>query len=529
MVDKLRTASRFTGGLQRFLASRLSQSNCHNLVTEQLDGRQDSFLQLMQEGVFNNPASPYLPLLRKVGVSFADLASAVRREGIEATLGMLFDQGVWVTLDEFKGRVPLERTGLHLNTTDRHFDNPLISRHFSLRTGGSRSRGTLLYIEFDLVEYEAAQDRLFLDAFDLIHRPMAIWRPVPPGSAGIKGVLRRAKLGLRLDHWFSQNSLSAAPSQFGYLGVTCLSVLSAKARGLRIPLPEHVPLPAAAKVARWLAVMTAEGTPALVDTIVSSGVRICLAARDQGLDIRGTFFRCGGEPLTPAKSQVIEDAGGRVVCHYAMAELGRIGIACATAEHIDEVHILGDKVGVIQRAKTVGEASVPALFLTSIHASSPKLALNVESGDYGVLTERDCGCPMSQIGYHQHAHTIRSYEKLTTEGMHFLGHELVVLIEEVLPAQFGGAPTDYQMVEAEEQGMTKIRLIVSPRVGPMDETTVVSCVLETLGGTSPGMKMMADYWRQGETLQVIREEPHLTAAAKIQALHAPTRAEGDSR
>ena len=52
------------------------------------------------------------------------------------------------------------------------------------------------------------------------------------------------------------------------------------------------------------------------------------------------------------------------------------------------------------------------------------------------------------LGYTTHIHTIRSWEKLTSEGMTFCGHDLIRLIEEVLPARFGGRPTDYQFVES---------------------------------------------------------------------------------
>jgi hypothetical protein len=128
---------------------------------------------------------------------------------------------------------------------------------------------------------------------------------------------------------------------------------------------------------------------------------------------------------------------------------------------------------------------------------------------------------LSAIGFRLHVHTIRSYEKLTTEGMHFMGTELVKLLEETLPAHFGGGPTDYQLVEEEEQGMTRLSLVVSPRVGPIEESRLVANVLETLGAGAPGLRMMATTWQQGGTLRVVRREPFTTSSAKIQTLHIP--------
>ena len=63
-------------------------------------------------------------------------------------------------------------------------------------------------------------------------------------------------------------------------------------------------------------------------------------------------------------------------------------------------------------------------------------------------------------------HSIRSFEKLTGEGVSFLGETLLELVETVLPARFGGAITDYQFAEHEtERGVTRLELRVHLRVG----------------------------------------------------------------
>jgi len=149
----------------------------------------------------------------------------------------------------------------------------------------------------------------------------------------------------------------------------------------------------------------------------------------------------------------------------------------------------------------------------------PKIMLNVESGDYGELPERSCGCPLEALGFQQHLHTIRSYDKLTSEGMTFIGSDLIILIEEILPARFGGNPTDYQFVEEEDGGLPKVSILVSPRVGNVDETKLITTVLQTLRSSSNANKMMADQWRKAQTLEVIRREPYATDSAKILPLH----------
>ena len=108
----------------------------------------------------------------------------------------------------------------------------------------------------------------------------------------------------------------------------------------------------------------------------------------------------------------------------------------------------------------------------------------------------------------------------TGEGMTFLGHDLIRLVEEVLPARFGGGPTDYQFVEVERDGLPRVDLLVSPRLGPLDEPAVAAAVLAFLDHI-PGAAQIdfADRWRQGGTLAIRRAEPLHTAASKVLALH----------
>ena len=103
--------------------------------------------------------------------------------------------------------------------------------------------------------------------------------------------------------------------------------------------------------------------------------------------------------------------------------------------------------------------------------------------------------------------------------MTFLGHDLIRLVEQVLPAQFGGGPTDYQFVEVERDGLPRVDLLVSPRLGPLDEPAVAAAVLEFLDHIPGAQINFGDRWRQGGTLAIRRSEPVPTAASKVLALH----------
>ena len=146
--------------------------------------------------------------------------------------------------------------------------------------------------------------------------------------------------------------------------------------------------------------------------------------------------------------------------------------------------------------------------------------LNVESDDYGELEHRDCGCMMSRLGYRQHLHSIRSWEKLTSEGMNFIRADLVQLVEEVLPRRFGGAATDWQLAEDEVDGLPRVEIIASPRLGLLDDATVVGAVIGHLNAAPGGSGDYGQRWHEAGTLRVTRREPYATGASKILALHA---------
>jgi hypothetical protein len=291
--------------------------------------------------------------------------------------------------------------------------------------------------------------------------------------------------------------------------------------GRPLSRPEHVPLSEAWRVAEWLAGCVREGSPALLNTNAASGVRVAAAALDKGLDISGSTFRLGGEPFTDGKAEVLRSAGVRWGAHYTMGEIGRIGVACPAGETVDDAHVVEDKLAVIQRGRRGGSgALVPVNVYTTFDPTTPKLMLNVESDDHGTLVRRRCGCLLDDVGYTLHLHSIRSWEKLTSEGMNFIGADVLKLVDEVLPSRFGGAATDYQFLEEEERGLPKVTLLVSPRVGPLDEEAVSEAVLRFLG-SAPGAGMdYADRWREGETLRVARREPVATGASKVLALHS---------
>jgi hypothetical protein len=102
-----------------------------------------------------------------------------------------------------------------------------------------------------------------------------------------------------------------------------------------------------------------------------------------------------------------------------------------------------------------------------------------------------------------------------------IGSEMVQVLEEVLPARFGGGPLDYQLLEEEdEHGFTRLSLLVNPKIEIKDEREVIEVVLKAVGRSSVAADLARAIWSQAGTLRVKRSEPIWTARGKLMPLHS---------
>ncbi|MGZ8695944.1 MAG: hypothetical protein ACXWZ1_01155 [Gaiellaceae bacterium] len=518
-ADGLRASAGYAWTLPLFLRRQIGAEQSRRWIEEALARREENFLAQVRDAIFANDGSPYRALFDQAGIEHGDVTHLVEGQGLEGALGTLFDAGVRVTLDELKGRRPIERPGLSLEARPEDFDNPRVGVTFAASTGGSRGPATPVKVDIDLLEYEIAYDWLASAAQGgLDHMPVALWRSI---NAGLKEPIRFAKRGIRVEKWFALNQLGRRTGTAKRSLLTTYTLLASHLFGTPMPFPEYVPAEDGLKVARWLALKCSQGTPAFMSANATSSVRLCLAAREHDLDISGTLFRIGGEPYTEAKAAVVAERGCRAIGNYSITEIGRVGVACGDPQAIDDVHLVTDKLAVIQRDQAVrgNGQGVGALRFTTLHPRARKILINAEVGDYAVLEERECGCALGAVGLARHAHTIRSYEKLTSEGVNFLGSDLIRLLEQVLPTRFGGTSADYQLVEVEVEGLPKIQVVVSPRLGAVDEDGIIATVLAGLGEKGRGERGMAKLWKHGDTLRVDRREPYVTGAGKVLPLH----------
>ena len=528
----LKMYARFAWGLRSFLRETITLEDARAIISERLEQRESNFLRVVERGVYGYPRSPYLPLLELAQVELGDIQNMVRDRGLEGTLRSLREAGVYVTFEEFKGRAPMVRDGKTMPVQASSFDNPYHSRHYQTQSGGTSGAGTRVTHDLDQLAAQAPLIMLGRHAHGVVDVPHALWHAILPGT-GINNILRSARFGNVPDKWFSPITSEDIRPALRYRLATRYIVRMGRLFGVPLPWPQAVTLEHASVVARWAAHAAASHGTCLVSTTASMAVRVALAAQDEGLDLAGVVFSGGGEPPTLAKVKVITSTGARCAPGYFFAEAGVVGQSCAHPIDENDIHFFKDVLALIQYPTKVpgSDMVVDAFHFTSLLPTAPKLLLNVESDDYGVIEERRCGCPLEAYDYTEHLRHIRSFRKLKGEGVTLVGSEMVRILQDVLPARYGGSPLDYQLLEEEGMnGFTRLTLLVSPKIEIHDEQQVIETVLEALGQGSVSADLARAMWRKAGTLRVKRSEPIWTARGKLMPLHMVQRtsAAGDA-
>jgi CYTH domain-containing protein len=527
----MRKYLRFANGLRNFSKTQLKPDEAivyaRECIKKRVANREQNFLNLVQKGVFQNQHSPYLRILEPKRIGFEELKAWVLRDGIEASLHLLQSEGIYFTVDEFKGKTPVVRKGIKFTCREGMFDNPFLSCVYEVRSGATRSAGTRVRIDFDYLHQRSLYDALLLDTHGCLTAPIANWFPVFPGAPGINSSLRFAHIGNPVRRWFSQVAEDRLKVNWEKRWGIKLIFLISNWCGMPLAEPEYVALSDADKVARWAAEELQEHATCVIYTFAASAVRVCIAAAEANLNIKGTKFFVTGEPLTPQKKNEIEAVGADAIPVYGISEAGVIAAGC-NQPHApsDHCHLYKDTTAVITHRCSVPHwgISVDSYLFTSLLYESPKLLLNVGMGDYGDIHSEFCSCGLGQIGFDTVLGNIRSYEKLTGEGVTFVDTDFIRIIEKELPENFGGKSTDYQLVEEEDpKGLSHLLLLVSPRIGGINEKNALSIFMGLLkqGEDSPESWAQSgtEMWMQSKMVDVVREYPIPTASGKILPFH----------
>jgi hypothetical protein len=399
--------------------------------------------------------------------------------------------------------------------------NPHVTIHVIGQTGGSRGPGSPVPLDLAFVRAWAVNVSLDLAARGGLAWPLGLW--YVPGAAGVAMALAHGAAGALPCRWFTPVDARTPTVHPRYRWSAAVLRAGAALAGSAFPRFEVAPLEDPEPILRWLVGVRAGGRFPYLVAYASSVARLCQVAAERGIPLDGSRFLAVGEPLTSARLAAARRAGAVVIPNYGSMDAAFVGHGCLSPTAADEIHVFGDLHAIVQPPPDVGRPAIPptALLLSSIQPRTPLVLLNVSLGDQAIATDRRCDCPLERLGWTGHLHTIRSFEKLTAGGMTFLDVDVIRVLEEVLPARFGGGPAHYQLVESEGAGgRPTLCLLVHPALGPLDAGLVADAFLEAIGHGAGAERVMGLAWRDAGFLRVERRPPLATESGKILHVHA---------
>jgi len=520
-LRKVKTDLALVVALPQFFRDQITVQRAEEEIKRLLDTRVERFLKLVRTQIYERPASPYLRLLKHAGCDFSDLQTQVHRNGLEGALVELAREGIYLTSDEFKGKKDVIRGGQTFRVSLRDFERRDSSAGITMQSSGTRNAPIHTFNSLEWVSLQAMGMSILFSAHDLFSRAHAIYGPILSGQ--VLFVLLNSKIGITTDRWFGRRipAHSWLEDKYHYV-TTYLIAMIGNWFGSGIAKPEFLDEGEVRPIVEWVLEKRRQGKNCCIKTVFSNAARIARGALEMGVSLEGTKFRASGEPFTESKRRVIEEAGARVAPSYGPGGGNGATLGCGNPSFIDEMHVPQSVLTFVENPRPLDHSDPPIypLLVTTLHPSLPRLLLNVENGDYATMMNRDCGCPLQRVGFTQHLHTIRSFEKFTSEGMNYFGTDLFELLEKAIPSEFGGGPGDYQLVEEEDNsGQTRITLLVHPEVGKLDEQRLLKALQDGLAQGSRDNHFMAKVWQAAGTLRVRQEAPHASLRGKILPLH----------
>jgi hypothetical protein len=537
LVEKIR----FGTGLPRYLRKPLTLDGARAEIRDRLGRRSENFLASMRLVVFERSSSPYLRLFQHAGCTYDDLAESVASRGLETTLRRLRAAGIHVSLDEMRGRCPIERGSLRFHAQPDEFDALPSNRSLTASTSGSSGNPSRVPYTWQFIADEAAVEVLLLHEWGVLDAPGAFWMPAPPGISGIHNMLLQLRYRRPPAAWFSH--LPTTPSD--RLAIAALRI-GAAAFGASVPAPRNVGLSRARDIALWLTHSRRRGRPRYVKAYASLAVRIAQAARETGESLDGVVFFCGGEPTTGIRRSYLESTGARVAPRYAATETGVIAGSCSASIDGDAMHLYSDRLAIIDADdaddtdKDAANANAPPairtarpLLFTSLLPSAGKILLNADLGDVGRISRMRCDCEFGRVGLDSVVSQVRSRVRYTSEGMSLLVAELESVVGEMVAAA-GGSPSDYLIRESGEIGspidghqngnpaktpsaqryeaseaalLGSITILLDPRIALQSEDGFLRALYDNLRRRGEGWRIVSETWRQAGTLRLAREIP----------------------
>lgn len=513
VINRFRKRLRTMAAIRSWVQAPFTWKDRQEEVRSLMRTRDQRFLELMRKAVYGFSKSPYLKLLRNIGCEYEDLKTQVSTNGLDATLQHLSGKGVYVTHDEMKGREPARRGSAVFYFDASDFDNPLIRPQFGYETSGSTGKATSVGVTFQHFQQQLLHTDLSASFHGVKKAAIALWLPLSEWS--ISRSMRLVKLGMPPVRWFSQ--VPVFPSRkIGCALDTVGLIAFSRLYGMALPMPCYVPLSEPADVVSWMLSELGQDRRPFLITYPSTALRACAWAVQEGKSLEGALLLVAGESVTSAKRSTIESTGAACLPLFGATETGESAEGCLTPNDPDDMHLYTHKFGIISRRQMIGDdKGIDVLFFTTLGSATPKIFLNADIGDAGIVEERNCDCPWGRIGFKTHLRNVWSYAKLTAEGMTVPGDAVFSVLEEAMPKQFGGHAGDYQLLsEPGDKGITHYLLSVNSLIGTMDKVKVRNAFFEALVTTGATNRLVTEFLSRADQLKVVRRRPSVQTGGK---------------
>ena len=183
------------GAVRTVLAEPISLSQAEDEVRKRLNIRVRSFLDFARTEVFEKHTSPYFRLLKMAGCDYADLEREVQKQGLEQALERLALAGVYLTPEEYKGKIPVVRGHESFSVAPEDFRCQQPGPGFTIQSSGTSNRPMESRRSLDR-RVKAISMAIFLSAHGLFSYSHALYDAILPAGGGLTNLLIYAKLGI---------------------------------------------------------------------------------------------------------------------------------------------------------------------------------------------------------------------------------------------------------------------------------------------------------------------------------------------
>ncbi len=513
MLSEVFKYGRMVAAVYQHLRSPL-EADPEGVIRNCMERREDNFLAHAAT-VIARKEHPYAQMFGLAGCSYADLEASVRRHGLESTLEQLLAEGVYLTHDEFRGKKEIVRRGRHIPASISMWNNPASKGGYVQSSSGTSGRSVTTNNSIAAARLGESLGLLFLREFNVGKGVRVSVGPILPGY-GLSLAVAVGRLASGFDRWFATGGVSWG--NLHYRIITRLLVAEMRLLGLKVPNPLYLEQNDFLPAAEYISERLAAGEAAEMAGFVSAVARVAEAAVANGLDLSGCRALTFGEALTDAKREVIQSAGITVYPSYGTTDFGGIGLPCSQMTTGNCGHVQKYAIALIARKQeTAWMEEVNSLYATSILPQSPRIFINAEIGDTGIIEKATCDCLFSQLGFDLQVRDIAAISKVTAQGVTIEVIELVPLLEEALPARFGGHPGDYQLCELEAGSQTEIVLRIAPGASREAPAEILKHFLAEVKRVYGGSLSVVS-WLHSAGIRAVVEPPVLTATGKFRAV-----------